>query len=177
MPFCMAISTLGITINGIPHERRTFICMQTFRKTCIPNEQRTMLISDDEQTALRVESSYGNKFRGEATPMYNCHGLTFACRRTGIYDEEVLETILREEYREIRHRKDVLSGDVVIYRNEGIIVHSGMILSVESNGLFIRVLSKEPRYKEIEHQVDFTPHIGADKKFYRINHDVRKIIQ
>jgi hypothetical protein len=48
---------------------------------------------------------------------YNCHGLTFAARRTQVWSSTHVQHILTEDgYTEIA-LKDVLAGDVAIYRS------------------------------------------------------------
>jgi len=168
---------LEITINGVPYETSKGIILQTFNGTNIPNYQKTMLIQSDENFAKLSEHKYDTKFRPDhPTAMYNCHGLTFACRRTGIFDDHVVESILKEEYREIKERKDVQSGDIVVYRDTGVILHSALVVYIETMPHNIKVLSKDVKYKEIEHYVDRSPFNHGEKKFYRINHAVTKII-
>jgi len=47
---------------------------------------------------------------------YNCHGLTFAARRTGISDSAVVQKILTEDgYEQINDRRSLSPGDIVLY--------------------------------------------------------------
>ena len=53
--------------------------------------------------------------RREATALYNCHGMTFACRRTGIYETEDIRHILSDDgYRRLSDT-EVREGDIVLY--------------------------------------------------------------
>src|SRR6185369_6201506 len=155
-------------INGLPKEEPASIGLMTFKRTDIENAQYSALLKSEIETEKSTEAMYLSSFREYPTRMYNCHGMTFACRRTGIYSDEMIRIILKEEYREIKDRKDVLSGDVVIYFLGTNILHSAMVMSV--NHPIIRVLSKSRAHSEIEHLVDYTPYANSEKKFYRINH-------
>ena len=108
--------------------------------------------------------------RTKPTPLYNCHGLTFAARRTGIFDSKELKKILRDDvYLEISIDK-VLPGDVIIYYSEdGDFEHSGLIVSEPDNVLKIpRVLSKWGKYCEVIHLANMCPYSFENAKFYRM---------
>jgi hypothetical protein len=74
-------------------------------------------------------------FRRGIDISYNCHGLTFANRRTCIADPDGLEILLSDDgYRPIG-LSEVKPGDIVIYRDEGgDIAHSGIVLAIERAG-------------------------------------------
>src|SRR5215475_3392448 len=98
--------------------------------------------------------------RGAMSSHYNCHGLTFASRRTEINDPQVVRTILEEDdYRKIS-RADLLIGDTVIYVERGDVSHSGIVVSVPPLDTQIvdalagvRVLSKWGEGQEVIHDV------------------------
>lgn len=81
------------------------------------------------------------------TGRYNCHGLTFASRRTQILDPEVVEIILKDDgYRPIGLR-DAMQGDLALYYDGRGIAHTGVIVDVEQDerilgGGTVKVMSK-----------------------------------
>lgn len=67
-------------------------------------------------------------------PTYNCHGMTFAARRTTIEkSQEVVQILADDGYVKIPEDQ-VLPGDIVIYRdlpkNGGEIIHSGIVVDI-----------------------------------------------
>ena len=74
------------------------ILLQTRTKKDIQNEQpqgielRSFLRND-----AVVEKYPRAKARTGPDPTYNCHGLTFASRRTAIHDPSVVDFILKED--------------------------------------------------------------------------------
>jgi len=93
---------------------------------------------------------------------YNCFGLLFASRRTGIYDDAAVMAVLLEEYRPVdpaRYKDDIFVGDVVIWRakSDQTLAHGGVVVKVERGGLIprMRVLSKWNRsFGEDIHDVE-----------------------
>src|SRR5271170_4067495 len=67
--------------------------------------------------------------RSSPSPIFNCHGLTFASRRTKIIDRANIMLILEhDEWREIDGQA-AEPGDIVIYYDEaGDPNHSGMVV-------------------------------------------------
>ena len=104
------------------------------------------------------------------TNAYNCHGLTFASRRTAIFDSnEVRKILADDEYTQVEI-KDVLPGDIVIWiSNEvthGDIEHSGIV--VERTQLNFKVLSKWNALQEVIHFVNDCPYDSTNLRFYRM---------
>src|SRR5436309_365990 len=60
-----------------------------------------------------------------ASNIYNCHGMTFACRRTGIHEQKVVELILRDDGFKAKPAKEARPGDVVLYFEGDTLAHSG----------------------------------------------------
>ena len=61
---------------------------------------------------------------------YNCHGLTFAARRTQVWSSSEVNHILREDdYRPVSIRQ-ALPGDIAVYfsNDTGEIEHSGLVV-------------------------------------------------
>ena len=68
--------------------------------------------------------------RRPPTGLYNCHGLTFATRRTGIPDAKTVQAILDDDgYRRVP-LSDVRPGDIVIYWDGQEISHTGLVLKI-----------------------------------------------
>jgi hypothetical protein len=107
--------------------------------------------------------------------MYNCHGLTFAARRSNISDSQQVRDILRDDgYKEVVSNANVLAGDIVIYEHEGDISHSGIVVQVDpasGGGLFpvIYVLSKWGHAHEVIHEVRYSPYKDIRPKFFRLH--------
>lgn len=108
-----------------------------------------------------------NHRRGAASSSYNCHGLTFASRRTGIDDPETVRQVLQhDDYTKI-DRKDLLPGDTVIYvDSDGDITHSAVVLEVHEIGA--KVLSKWGECQEVIHAIGDCPYPDTTKEFYRV---------
>lgn len=100
------------------------------------------------------------------TGRYNCHGLVFASRRAHIppvaTDVDVDEVLARDGYRRIRH-SDPQVGDVVAYRLDGEIEHTGFVSRVERVGAepVVFVWSAWGGLGEFEHRVHSSPYGGA----------------
>ncbi len=66
------------------------------------------------------------------TARYNCHGMTFASRRTSIFDPAVVQMILEEDgYAKLEDRNDAERGDVFVFRRspDHPILHSGIVFN------------------------------------------------
>lgn len=103
---------------------------------------------------------------------YNCHGLSFASRRTNIhYAEEILKIIKDDEYTQIS-LVSVEPGDIAVYFNEqnGDVEHSGVVIRVDSiETLRIpAILSKWGLCHEVIHQVSDCPYRAQDVRYFRI---------
>lgn len=97
---------------------------------------------------------------------YNCHGLTFASRRTWIWDPaEIKKIVLDDDYENIPP-SEVLAGDTVIYYSEGDAEHSGLVISVDELGP--KILSKWGAAHEVIHRVRECPYDGSIVSYYRI---------
>lgn len=106
---------------------------------------------------------------------YNCHGLTFAARRTAIESSDEVAAILRDDGYEPVVLSKVLPGDVVIWRAEategGEIIHSGIVVHVPKPGTVLVpipwVVSKWGYAHECVHPVNETPYPGSPE-YYRV---------
>jgi hypothetical protein len=113
-------------------------------------------------------------FRTSPSGLYNCHGLTFASKRTRIPDNsEIVKIIDDDNYFEITVLSNVFPGDIIIYiDSDGERFHSGIVIDVCNNGglMGIRVLSKWGYGSEVCHPHTYCPYyeMAAKIKFYRI---------
>jgi len=108
-------------------------------------------------------------FRAGPTPMYNCHGLTFASRRTKVPDpQEVVRILKADGYIKVAEL-DTLPGDVVLYKSDnGEIEHSGIVIGDSKAGYGVPIIvSKWGQLNEAIHSADVGPYTG-ERSFYRI---------
>jgi len=116
-------------------------------------------------------------FRCNPSPEYNCHGMSFASRRTNIDKATVIRTILADDkYKRIDNIKETLIGDIVLYVSvsDGDIMHSGTLVLCEHSDADlsnIRVLSKWGKYKEAIHPLRETGYKDYKLEFYRLTHE------
>jgi hypothetical protein len=95
-------------------------------------------------------------FRMESSVAFDCHGLTFASRRTSISDSAEIRKILRHDgYRQI-DAANVTPGDIVLYVDDGDVAHSGIVVSVPKDAPPL-ILSKWGKGPEALHPVDICP--------------------
>jgi len=144
------------------------IPLYTRRRREIPNAQDQDLPRLARQ---RVVDGYRKKYplvrlRRPPCGQYNCHGLTFANRRTGIHDPDAVSTILADDgFREIR-LSDVQCGDLVVYLDGGEISHTGVVLEVkegvpaDSMLRAVKIISKWGNAAEYVHMATDGPYSG-----------------
>src|SRR3972149_1987902 len=99
--------------------QRTSIELRTRKDTPVHNSQ------EHDLTAfyLHLVESQKKKFEGRdviflgvPSPVYNCHGLTFASRRTAIFEHrEIMKILSEDDYQEVENENDVQIGDIIIY--------------------------------------------------------------
>lgn len=132
----------------------------------IPNEQFLDVapeVAERETAALRRRFPFVI-LRRPPSGLYNCHGLTFANRRTGIQRPEAVQEILKDDgYKPVRVTA-VQPGDVVVYRDGPEISHTGLVLKVvegypEGSSLrSVEVLSKWGYAGEYYHPARESPY-------------------
>lgn len=110
--------------------------------------------------------------RSRPNPQYNCHGMTFGSRRTGVFeDEEITKILSHDEYLEIP-ATDVKHGDVILYFGQsGDVQHSGFVVSGPM-GLVLSVpyvVSKWGKGGQYVHIANDCPYPYSNVKFYRIS--------
>lgn len=120
-----------------------------------------------ECASYRTRYPAADHTRGVASASYNCHGLTFASRRTGIADAGVVRAILQEDDYIKVDRSNLKVGDTVIYIDaDGDITHSGIVVEVPDFGA--KVLSKWGECHEVIHAMGDCPYNDTTKEFYRV---------
>lgn len=111
-----------------------------------------------------------SEVRCEATGRFNCHGMTFAARRTTLDAPEVLQILSEDGYSEVL-LKDVMPGDIILYySDDGDVEHSAIVVgSPTKQDLWIpKVYSKWGKYKELIHWANQCPYAFDKAKYYRI---------
>jgi len=98
---------------------------------------------------------------------YNCHGLTFASRRTWIWQSSEIAKIIRDDDYEVVDLKDVCPGDVAVYYKDGDAEHSGIVVQKGDLGVPL-VLSKWGPCHEVVHLVWQCPYDAGNVVYYRI---------
>jgi len=105
--------------------------------------------------------------RVRSSRKYNCHGLSFASRRTWIKDPEEIAKILRDDdYSEIP-LAEIKPGDFAIYWKDGDYEHSGIVVEVAENPKMAKILGKWGFCHEVIHWANDSPYSG-EIKYYRV---------
>ncbi|HKY34431.1 MAG TPA: hypothetical protein VJN18_00715 [Polyangiaceae bacterium] len=101
------------------------------------------------------------------TGRYNCHGLVFAARRAYIppvdADVDIDDVLRRDGYTAVPANLSPQVGDIVAYRLEGEIEHTGFVSRVEQVGdvPVVFVWSAWGGLGEFEHRVHVSPYKGS----------------
>lgn len=107
------------------------IIVQTRLGNSIKNAQSETITFYEQKDFERIFRKWSGVVQFRCTPsaIYNCHGLTFASKRTRIYDDDDIRRILQEDlYQEIE-LKDTLPGDIIVYfASDGAVDHSGIVV-------------------------------------------------
>lgn len=159
------------------------IDLQTAVGKDVSNDQDAVLAPGEYQ---RFITGFRAKWQGlhcvlrdPALQRYNCHGLTFASRRTWIDNPDLIPEILRDDgYKEIAP-KDVAAGDVIVYYDtRGRAEHSGLVVEVPpTNGFVVgmpRILSKWAKMNEVVHWANQCPYEVRYLRYYRLQDDTKK---
>lgn len=106
------------------------ILLDTAKGVPVPNTQATSITHPLASEALERSIAFPSQLRARAHPRYNCHGLTFASRRTAIHEDREVGRILQDDgYRPVDMRY-ALPGDIAIYfTDRGSIDHSALVVS------------------------------------------------
>ena len=104
-----------------------------------------------------------------ACPVYNCHGLTFASRRTQVdWSFKTVSMILNDDgFVEIAEPAARLGDVAIYYDKEGGVSHSGIV--VKRGDLNVPIIwSKWGKGYEMVHPLGICPYDPSNVKFYRI---------
>jgi hypothetical protein len=146
------------------------IRLETSRRTGIHNVQEFEISAFHLNWNARIPKDFPDATpRGEMSALYNCHGLTFASRRTRVENTQCLHQILHDDDWKPLEAKEVLPGDIVIYfSEEGEANHSGVIVQCDAPLYLPIVFSKWGNAGEYIHKLTYCPSIyGPVTKFYR----------
>jgi len=147
------------------------IRLETSKRSGIDNLQIFDISAFERNWNARIPKLHPRaEQRTAASPIYNCHGLTFACRRTRVTEAGSIKRILQDDSWTEVLMADSLPGDIVIYySDDGDPNHSGIVL--EKNNLGIpKICSKWGSAGEFNHLLTDHPSIyGPTARFYRCN--------
>jgi hypothetical protein len=150
---------------------RKGIKVQTRLGSEIANEQCSALTALDRSNFPDLERKWPNlRSRCEPTGIFNCHGLTFASRRTRIWETADVDKMLKEDDYKLIPYGEVLPGDVIVYESdEGEFEHSGIVIESPSGPLaYPIVVSKWGHYAEKIHAANNCPYNFLKARYYRI---------
>jgi hypothetical protein len=104
----------GIVIPGM--RQRRSIALQTRESWDVPNSQSfETSLWDEHQLEDHRQRHRRAVFRTGAIPVYNCHGLTFAARRSGVWETAAIQRILQDDRYEQVSREEAQAGDIILY--------------------------------------------------------------
>ncbi len=154
--------------------RRT-IPLSTRRGTAIDNAQSFEVTLMERAADRDFRQRHPMACFGDTlSPCYNCHGFTFASRRTRISDSQDVQRILVEDDYEEVARDSVRPGDIVLYMsadNDGDVEHSGLVVELRESmgiGRVPMILSKWGSGAEVVHTVSDCPYQLSNIRFFRV---------
>jgi hypothetical protein len=102
------------------------------------------------------------------TNRYNCWGFTFNPRQCAINTGSDVQTVLNDNGTQV-FPPNLRLGDVICYRDNGVITHTGRIVALALTGEPILVQSKWGDWGEYLHAPDVVPVIyGTDRTYWRV---------
>ncbi len=154
------------------------LLLQTYDETNIPNS----IEPDPAQNYVRLaEQSWRMQILsatrlGIPTGRYNCHGLTFASRRTCLGkegDPKAVDNLLQRDLYKLVYQPQI--GDIVVYRDKQSkeIEHTGFVVTIEKIDFaaekeIIRVWSMWGSIGEFLHKLQNTPYDDCIIEFWRL---------
>lgn len=145
----------------------TSIHLATRYDTPIENMQEWSLAALEWNQIQSIQKKHPDRtyanFVNAPCPVYNCHGLTFASRRTQVEPEDFdFGTILEEDGYVRVEKKDARPGDVILYyADDGSIEHSGIVVEMRDTELgnpVPYVWSKWGKGHEVVHHFTYCPY-------------------
>ena len=105
----------------------------------------------------------------DVVPHYNCHGMTFAARRTAISASSEVQKILNEDgYVEVKENC-LIPGDIMLYiAPDGDIEHSATVVAITEKPFMPIVVSKWGIGFEAMHAANHCPYNMQHARYYRI---------
>lgn len=163
---------MAIQMLGDPEPVEIRIRLDSARGNPIENGQITEISAfERNQFGLYKRWEQNVDLRGDPTPRYNCHGMTFASRRTSVCGRSAINQILMEDdYVEVKP-SEVLAGDVIVYFSpDGDAEHSGVVVAPPDTGTLgvPRVVSKWGKYAEFVHWAHNCPYNFSNARYFRI---------
>jgi hypothetical protein len=148
------------------------ILLDTSAGSAVPNVQASVLLYPVAAQALQQNVALPSILRMNSHPRFNCHGLTFASRRTAVLNDREINQILAEDDYQVVAVADVLPGDVALYFSPiGTIDHSAVVASIPAPPLYIPfVFSKWGAHgPEVYHPANQGPgYAVGDIRYYRV---------
>lgn len=145
------------------------IRLETSKRTGINNNQLYEIPPHERLKDLLVRRRHRNAIpRTDMSPLYNCHGLTFACHRTRVMDSQEVHRILQDDkWTEVTYG-ELLPGDIVVYfGDDGDANHSGIVMQRDELSVPV-ICSKWGFSGEFIHKLNDVPNLyGPVSKFYR----------
>lgn len=164
----------SLILNQFQTKTNPSIHLETSKGNMIDNYQVTELSAFEQNMGKDYEKYEFATPRSSMSPMYNCHGMTFASRRTCIDKSEEIRKILKDDgYKDVT-QKPILSGDIVLYLDsDSEIVHSATVVSIDNSTSIptIRVMSKWGKWREYIHDLHICPYTNTRKEFWRLTHE------
>lgn len=145
-----------------------FIGVETSKQNRIKTEQGLGLTNLDRGLDREFADRFKNaRRRTEVSALYNCHGLTFASRRTRIIRAVDVKKILDDDNYQIVTENNILPGDIVLYLSvSGDVNHSGVVVECPL-GNAPMVFSKWGNGGEFIHVVRECPELYGPRIEYR----------
>lgn len=150
------------------------IVVQTRRGKDILNFQSAALSIPQKNEMEGLRQKYAGTIlalRCPSSSLYNCHGMTFAARRTEIDDPGEVKRIMHEDDYDEIDADQVLPGDVMLYVAEsGDIEHSGIVVEKPKKAnLYVPIIySKWGGFWEAIHWANNCPYDMSRARFVRI---------
>lgn len=145
------------------------IRLDTSRARGIRNQQDHDISGYDLHICKKLEADYPLATRrSKPTAIFNCHGLTFGCRRTKITDRESVNQILCDDHWKEVPEKDAEPGDIVVYFDDsGDPSHSGLVVAKDDMLGIPTIVSKWGVGPEFIHTAAYVPPIyGTLRRYY-----------
>jgi hypothetical protein len=167
------------------------IVIQTRTGKNIPAEPPRLPLTPEQIEGMRIEFrhqvlaklNFPDQIieRRPPTNAYNCHGLTFLSRRAWFEeplgrDDRPLRMVLQEDgYREVEATQ-VKPGDIAVWEEGGVIVHTGVVVWMPDGPSESRlpvpwVVSKWGKWGEYLHRSSNNPYRNATCRFMREGYD------